>query len=133
MATVQVTGIDRALKNIARLAGSMNAPAAKRVYVKAAWRVALRASYLAPYDSKRKKGTHLRDAILVSPGPLFYSNALVGVRYRRPGAPHAHLVEFGTTRMQARPFMRPAAVSTAGEVQVVLREGLEQVIASTVK
>lgn len=89
------------------------------------------ARYFAPYDPKRKKGEHLRDAILVSDGPLAFTDCLVTVRYKRPGAPHAHLQEFGTVRMAAHPFMRPAASTAAAEVGDGMKRDILELIKAT--
>jgi len=131
MAKVDVVGLPNALQNLARVAASVNTPAAKKVYIEAGWRVAVWARYYAPFDSSRgKKGAHLRDSILVTPGPLLWTDVLVTVRYKRPGAPHAHLIEFGTSKFGGHPFMRPAVATAAKEVEAILRKGLLQVIAA---
>jgi HK97 gp10 family phage protein len=39
-------------------------------------------------------------------------------------APHAHLVEFGTAKMRAKPFFRPAFDETKEEIAQTIREKL---------
>jgi HK97 gp10 family phage protein len=128
MASITIEGIPGFEKNLTRLARLAFEDQTKKMYARAAWKIVQRAKALAPYDAKRKKGTHLRDAILVSPGPRHYTNVLVAVRYKRPGAPHAHLVEFGTARWSGHPFLRPAVSSTQAEVQTEIEVGFLQLM-----
>jgi len=69
---------------------------------------------LAPYDPSRSEGTHLRDAVMVKrlqgTNDIMRIGTLTGSSPK--GAPHAHLVEFGTVKMSAKPFLRPAALFT---------------------
>jgi len=127
-AKVSIAGMDRLMRNIKLVGEVPNTAAAKAVFHKAGLVVRKYAMYFAPYDPKRKKGTHLREAILVSDGPLAFTDVLVTVRYRRPGAPHAHLIEFGTVKSGAHPFMRPAAATAAGEVQAIIHKELMPLI-----
>lgn len=89
-------------------------PEARRGYIKAARILYDRARALCPWGRTRKKGTHLRDAIFLGPGPEHHPNVLVGVNHRK--APHAHLVEYGTRRWRGKPFFRPAWMQTRTEV-----------------
>lgn len=69
-----------------------------------------KAKELAPYNPKRKSGTHLRDAIAAK--RVSKTNDLFDIGVRRTGkkrAPHGHLLEYGTVKMEAKPFLRPAA------------------------
>ena len=65
---------------------------------------------LAPYNSRRTSGVHLRDAIrserIKSTNDVFR----IGTRSRE--APHAHLQEFGTVNHSPQPFLQPAAASS---------------------
>ena len=42
--------------------------------------------------------------------------------------PHAHLIEFGTTKMSARPFLRPALQSSQKEVEELIENTIEEVV-----
>ena len=119
--------------NLAKLGKLPFTKQAKRVYAGAAEKVQKRAKELAPYDEGRMKGTHLRDAIVIGYGPLGLSDVVVAVRYKRPGAPHSHLIEFGTVKMRARPFMRPAAAQMAGAVGAKLKQDMLDLITGSVK
>jgi HK97 gp10 family phage protein len=132
-AKVTVSGLDQLDKNVALLRRLPYTEEAKKVFMDAGRIVRDRARDYAPFDSGRKKGTHLRDAILVSPGPKSFPDVLVTVRYRRPGAPHAHLVEFGTVKMAARPFLRPAVSATRLQVQAQIKREFLQLIKETPK
>lgn len=130
---VEVKGLNELFRNLDLVGKVPKTEEAKQVFFDAGKIVRKYARYFAPYDKKRKKGTHLRDAILVSKGPLAFTDVLVTVRYKRPGAPHAHLIEFGTVRMAARPFMRPAASTAKGEVQQLLHEEILKLIKAAPK
>ena len=43
-------------------------------------------------------------------------------------APHAHLVEFGTSKMAARPFFRPAVDANGGKVIDNIKNGAKKLI-----
>lgn len=53
----------------------------------------------------------LRDAIyrVYSPEKSSDANKLYRISWNKKKAPHGHLVEFGTSRAPAHPFIRPAA------------------------
>ncbi len=131
MAKIEMIGLNKLASNLELLAQIPKTAEAKAVFVKAAQPIRKWARYFAPYDKNRKKGTHLRDAILVSPGPKIFPDVLVVVRYKRPGAPHAHLLEFGTVKMAPHPFMRPAVSTGRGEVEQILHKDLLALIKST--
>jgi len=67
---------------------------------------------LAPYDPTRKKGAHLRDAIVAktfSRQTYEQPAAFVAIDYSvfgKHGAPHAHLVEFGTVERYTKGTLR---------------------------
>mgnify|MGYP001609833769 CR=1 FL=1 len=84
----------------------------------------------APYNPKRKKGTHLRDAVFVSEGdPSKWPggpNILVGVSAKK--APHRHLVEYGTAKMAAKPYWRPGMRAAQEGVARTLKAGIGKLI-----
>ncbi len=75
---------------------------------------------LAPYDPSRTEGTHLNEAIIVKrlqgTNDIMRIGALTGSS--KNGAPHAHLVEFGTVNQPANPYLRPAATLVQQQVAV---------------
>lgn len=72
------------------------------------------AKKLAPYDPKRRKGTHLRDAIVSR--RVKNTNDLFDIGVLGNKAPHGHLLEYGTVNMSPKPFLRPAADNAQEEV-----------------
>lgn len=74
------------------------------------------AKTLAPYDKSRTSGVHLRDAIVSKRKKGTNDIFKIGVISGPKGAPHGHLVEFGTVNQLGQPFLRPAAKQTAPEV-----------------
>ena len=88
------------------------------------------AKELAPYDDGRSTGTHLKDALVVKrlqgTNDIFRIGTLTG---RSPkGAPHAHLIEFGTIKMQPLPFLRPASIflqeKAVGKILKIMSNGI---------
>jgi len=43
-------------------------------------------------------------------------------------APHAHFLEFGTVKMSARPFFRPAVDATRSRAAKLITKGVERAI-----
>lgn len=124
----ELIGMDKCVGNADRLAKlnktlvrvEASLPAARVIY-KGAYR-------RCPYDSGRKKGKHLRDAIFIDAREhLGKTDVLVGVNRRR--APHAHLIEFGWSRKPAgHPFLRPAVVEDASRSKAEFEAGIDKVI-----
>ncbi len=52
--------------------------------------------------------------------------AFTGIDYRI--SPHAHLVEYGTKYMSARPFFKPAVEATKGQVERMIKQGILNLI-----
>lgn len=124
----QIEGIDEILDNVSRVIDGVSGKKAKEVYYEGGKILRDAARRNAPYDPGRKRGTHLRDAIFVDEGPENKPNALVGVRYNPGGAPHAHLVEYGSSRSQAQPYFRPAIVSAGPRIGETIKKGLRKII-----
>ncbi len=101
-------------------------PEARQGYIKAARILYNRARELCPWGRKRKKGTHLRDAIFLGPGPEHHPNVLVGVNHKK--APHAHLVEYGRRGWAGKPFFRPAWAQTRPAVLQTVEATLLQLL-----
>ena len=78
-----------------------------------------------PYGRTRLTGVHLVDTIKAR----MKKGAAEGyVAAGGKEAPHAHLVENGTVRMQAQPFMRPAFDENIGAVKALHRKAMKQVV-----
>lgn len=105
--TATVKGLAPLLANIARLRGA-SAPEESLETLKAAAEPihALAVSF-APYDVHDRDGIHLRDHIIIAERETDEGFVAVDVGTDRQ-APHGHLLELGTVKMAARPFLRPA-------------------------
>lgn len=124
----RIEGIAEIQANIAKVMNRAVGTAAKDVYYRAGVILRDRARANAPYDPGRKKGTHLRDAIFCGRGDPTKPNVLVGVRYKVPGAPHAHLVEFGTSKWAGKPYFRPALAQSGPQIASTIKDGLLKII-----
>lgn len=126
--TLKVEGVKELQDQLGKIIDRATGTKAKDVYYRAGALLRDQARRNAPYDPGRKKGTHLRDAIFCDWGDPGRSSALVGVRYKMPGAPHAHLVEFGTQRWSGHPFFRPAIAQTTPRISETIAAGLSDII-----
>ncbi len=122
-------GIPEMLKRIDRISKRM-ATGVKAVYVRAAMVVRDEARDMVPVKTGR-----LKRAIFAGGGTPSKSNALVGVNQnaKRGGAPYAHIVEFGSSRQDAHPFMRPAIRAARPLAAQIIAEGLKQAIEEELK
>ena len=130
---LQIEGIDEILENVSTVVRALGGgerktgfSEAKKVYVDAAAKLAVDIRGRAPVRTGL-----LRSAVFSGPGDPNKSNALVGVGYGK--APHAHLVEYGTGKMSARPFVRPAVIAMGPALASDIKSGLLKVIAKHTK
>lgn len=130
---LQIEGLEEIQDRLAAIMNGVTGRQVKDVYYAAGRRLRDRARANAPYDTGRKKGTHLRDAIFVDRGDGNKPNVLVGVRYFPNGAPHAHLVEYGSARNSGHPYMRPAIAQEAAAIASDIKQGLLKIIEDAVK
>ena len=141
---LQIEGLEEIHDRLAAIKNAVTGRQVKDVYYAAGRRLRDRARANAPYDPGRKKGIHLRDAIFVDWGEENKPNVLVGVRYGLAdltgygiipgtGAPHAHLVEYGSARTSAHPYMRPAIAQEASAIANDIKQGLLKIIESATK
>ncbi|OFX13193.1 MAG: hypothetical protein A2Z18_11025 [Armatimonadetes bacterium RBG_16_58_9] len=122
-----LVGVDDAIHRTQELLDRMKSDDARLAIGPAGKILRDRARQLAPYDSGREKGTHLRDAI-------FYdtrehgkgATILFGVNYTK--APHAHLWEFGWSQKPGgQPFLRPAVSEKRSEVMNAIAKGIQRI------
>ena len=110
---LQVEGIEQRLKDAIRPA----AYAGAMVYYN---EVRMR----APYRTGR-----LRDSIYIAHSD---DNSQPGVRetyhvsWNKKQAPHGHLLEYGTRRMAARPFLRPAHDAAKARAEAAVMQTLQE-------
>lgn len=132
---VKITGDDRHLRRVRRLRGrELVSALGKDVFV-AADRVRGEAQFLIAKGSIQGKG-HVPSA----PGepPNLNKGVLTaGITARRTGAlravaesaaPYAVHLEWGTSRMEERPYMRPAAQTVRGDYAINVRGSVNRLI-----
>ena len=124
----KVEGIDEMLAKLRAL--KVVPRNAKETFVRAAMVIRDEARDLVPRKSGR-----LHDAIFAGAGDPKKPDALVGVNqdWRRGGAPHAHFIEYGTSKRPAHPFMRPALRAARPTAARIIAEGLRSDIESALK
>ncbi len=128
-----ISGLDEILDNLANVIDKTAAEILKGVFMDAGKVLRDRAKANAPVRTGL-----LRSAIFAAPGRPDKSDVLVGVsRSKRktgaPSAPHGVLIEFGTVKMTARPFFRPAIDSTKSQMGKIIIDGVRQTIEDAVK
>lgn len=122
----KVEGLEEILANVSKVINKTTGAEAKNVYIKAGLVLRDKARQNAPFKSGA-----LRRGIFAARGDENQPNVLVGVNYKI--APHAHLVEYGTVRMSAFPYMRPAVTMTAPQIGQMIKDGLLKIVASYAK
>ena len=128
---VRVEGIDQMLEKIATLK-VVPAGSAKRVAMPAAKAIADEARDLVYHVVRRRTGA-LQKAIFVGPGDPRKPDVLVGVNntaHDKKGFPYAHVIEYGSSTREARPFMRPAIRAARPMAARMIAEGLRSEIES---
>lgn len=128
-----VEGLNQFYDNVERVLDRTSAENLKGVFMKAGMVLRDRAKANAPFRTGK-----LRNAIFAAPGNPDKPNVLVGVsRSKRktgaPPAPHGILIEYGTSKMQARPFFRPAITETKGQMAEIIITGFKKTIEDAVK
>jgi hypothetical protein len=147
----KIEGLTETLAALAKIKGKLTndeandgGQALKRVYMRAAFMLRNEARDLAPYDSARTHGEHLRDAIICTYGKGSKRNVLVTVDRRQSHAFHAWLVEYGHHiyshqhrdtgfTAKAAPFMRPALSATRAIMLQTVAEGAAMVLSDLVE
>ncbi len=114
-------GMDEILQNLSNVIDKTTGKAVKEVYLKAGLRLRDQARSRVPV----KTGA-LKEAIFAARGDENKPNVLVGVNYKK--APHAHLIEYGTVRAPAHPYLRPAVSASADEMRRIIESGLRRII-----
>jgi len=104
-ATFKIEGINLALNKFGRLENAVSGSATEKDSLEKAKVIAEDARSRAPLGPTGNLKRSLIAKLLDKRG----DNPQVAIAaVDRKIAPHAHLVEFGTSRMSARPFFRPA-------------------------
>ncbi len=132
MASVNINldGMRQLQRQIERLAKAFPEGKTEEISLQAAEVIAEDARQRAPVESGR-----LKRAIQAKRWKRGKSESVVlaAVDRSKNGAPHAGLVEFGTSRTAAKPYFRPAVESKSGESRRILEQGLRQLVEEAVK
>ena len=102
-------------------------------------KVLLQGAKIIAQDAERRVGSmfkvktgRLKGAMRAKRGKRF-SNTIATVfaavdRSPKKGAPHAQLLERGTSKMPPRPFFRPAVEASQSEVASTVNDGLKELL-----
>jgi HK97 gp10 family phage protein len=143
--TVKPLGLKELRSQIANLAKALSPEKSEPVLYRGAEIIGDSARAKAAYNPRRKKGIHLRDAVIVKKLKRFGKEPAPSIAaVDRKKAPHAHLVEHGSGervdkrgrklgRMPARPFMRPAFDQNKRRVLEQVERELGQLIDEAVR
>lgn len=143
--SAKIDGVDKLIRKLDRLPAAIGRNIERRVLMEAGEIIAARARELVPVDTG-----NLRDSIVVSDRPLggaFKMDAAgaastgegrmtvyIGPKTGgRNDGYYGHMVEFGTVKMAAQPFLRPAFDSTKGQVQSRIAGDLAAAISRAAK
>ena len=121
---VKIEGLQEFYKAIEDLTKGIRAKQTVGFRMQAAEAIVADAKSRAPFDSGK-----LREAIHAKEMPKGGVIAAVD----RKQAPHAHLLEFGTSRMAAKPYFRPAVDAQTQKVLSILEQGYSNAIKGAVK
>jgi len=119
---VKLEGMKNLMELFAASSRTIGGEKSSKILLKAATLVKNRARQLAPQGptGNLKRGIVAKRFKSERPG---HPAAFIATDYRI--APHAHLIEFGTVKMPARPFLRPALDGAHGEVMSIIAKGLK--------
>lgn len=123
--TFKIEGKELLLRKLDKLSNSVNRNAVEPKVLKEAKTIADNARNRAPRGptGNLKRSLHARMLKQKTGYPVI---AIAAVD--RKIAPHAHLVEFGTSKMAATPFFRPAVDECRGKAKRSLIQGIKNLI-----
>lgn len=125
---LRIDGLEAIQSKLGTIMNAIVGKEAKQVYMEAGLILRNQARTNAPVRTGR-----LRNAIFAGMGDPNKPNVLVGVSYggkgRPTGAPHAHLVEYGSSRWPGgHPYFRPAITQSGPRIGATIKEGLQAII-----
>lgn len=131
----KVEGLAELQANVNKIIKRTSAEKLKEVFLHGAKVVRDEAKELAPVRTSKLQRLPppgvLKAAIFAAPGDPRKSDALAGVSMKsaaKGGAPHAMLVEYGTSKMEPQPFMRPAIAAARPAVARIIADGIREAI-----
>lgn len=128
---VQIQGMDEILKRLNKVVDGISAEQIEGVLSKGARIIAKAVGRRVGSMFKVKTGRLERSPRAKKSkfrGRTFASVFAAIDRSKIKGAPHAHLLEFGTSKMPAQPFFRPAVDETKNEVETVVNDGIKKLL-----
>lgn len=124
----KVEGIPELAKAIEKLQKKVSGDEVRKVLMAGAMEIRDEARERAPEDTGRLKRNVIATYGKNRVSPKDEIDVLVGVKYGKDGGNHAHLIEFGTSKMPAQPFFRPAVQSKKSDVAEIITDGLKNII-----
>lgn len=118
----QLDGVAEIQERLSRIIDATTGREIKEVYLEGAKILADEARHRAPLGPTGR----LKRAIFAARGDENKPNALAGVNYKI--APHAHFTEYGTVKMSARPYFRPAIATSKTAIASTIIKGFQKVI-----
>lgn len=122
-----ITGLDAILDNLNSILTKTRAENLKGIFMEAGVVLRDRAKANVPV----RTGS-LKKRIFAAPGKSDKPDILVGVAKPDKGYPYEMAVEYGTSRMSAHPFFRPAITESRDEVGKIIITGVWHVIEDAV-
>ena len=127
--TFKIEGVLETVKALDKVSNSLKGKVMGKTLLKQAEIIAEDARDRAPLGPTGNLKRSLR-AKLLDEKSRFPTVAIAAVD--RKIAPHAHLVEFGTSKMSARPFFRPAVDSHGRKVINNIKDGAKKLVEKAV-
>lgn len=123
-----IGGLDGILDNLNSILTKTRSEQLKGIFMEAGAVVRDRAKANVPVRTGK-----LKNRIFAAPGKPDKSDILVGVAKPEEGYPYEMAVEYGTSKMSAHPFFRPAITESRDEVGKIIITGVRQTIEDAVK
>lgn len=124
----RIEGLEEAIKRTQALTGALEVSKVERVLMRGARIVAEEAERRIGRQFKVKTG-NLGDSTRKKKRRRHNDNvAGAFAAIDRKVAPHAHLLEFGTSKMAAKPFFRPSVDATREQVKDEVEAGLRDLL-----
>lgn len=121
----KVEGLDDLAKAVESLKDRVASDEVKNILLAGAWVIRDEARALVPVRTGL-----LKENIIATRGKKQSEqlDVLVGVRYGKGGGNVAHIIEFGSSKMEAQPFFRPAVAAKKNEAGEIIAAALKKLI-----
>jgi len=123
-----ISGLNEILDNLNSVLTKTRSENLKGIFMEAGIVVRDRAKFNVPVRTGK-----LKNRIFAAPGKPDKPDILVGVAKPEEGYPYEMAVEYGTSKMSAHPFWRPAITESRDEVGKIIITGVWHVIEGAVK